>query len=560
MNRILVASLAVMLAGFVIGVSFGPIYSGDDTYQSLSHLDTWVKAFESSDFLPTWTPGDANGYGSPLPFFYHKAFNFIAAAFSIILENQVYGFRAGVLFFSIAMFVGMYFLSGQLLAQDVESRSDITRTRLVIATAFLFSPYALTNLVARTAVAEFSAMAIVSFVIAFALSIVNTQRRMIAKSWGLIGCFMLLGLAHITIFLATIAVIVSGAIFYLKGSTRSGAAAVIFSACFSLGLFLVLVYVPFVYWGKLFSPQQALIWGRPAANTVSLLQLVSPLPHSRFAWISVALIGLLFFQSRRLNSRKDYLTLGLGLFALLLMVCMTKISNPLWRASSQFDFVQFPWRLLAVSTPLVFAAFAGATGLMTAKVRPRFEALLILVTIVQSLYFMTSVARHYTVIPENQIVHSPQLMASWNPDAGGEYFPARYAEGLASMNVLTAKPNTVLPPPQKFVRTDGACDVDDIIEPDQISMLRFKVACHGSGVVHIAQFQTPFLDASVVRSDGTLSSGIASDAMLNFPLTSGVWQVSIRERGYLELVLMAWSRPRTEHAAEKIVSRLKATP
>lgn len=526
------------LLTYLLAILFAPIISGDDAFQALSHLDSWIKALRDRDGLATWTPGDANNYGSPLPFFYHKAFNVLAAALSVALNNPNYGFRGGILIFSGCMFFGMYLLSGHFTTSK--------QLRAVIATVTLYSPYAVNNLVARTAVAEFSAMALVPFAFTLALNVVKNKRQLIFNTCALMATFVILALSHIVIFLATLGVIALGALAYLTQSRR--AFVVLASTACACLLFLFFIYIPFAYWGTFFSPRQALIHGTAADNTLSVLALFCICPGSYISWTSLALFAAVYFEANKPSEKRDDLTLGVGIVALAMMLIMTTIAAPLWRLSNHLNFIQFPWRLLAVSTPLVFATFAGAVTTLSARGKERVQIALLTLTLLQTVMFFAAIYLNDDILKKDEILSLGKTSPFWNPDAGGEYFPAAYASKLARIKGstnrigLSEKPSVILPAPTTFLRASGACHASDVTEPRHFVDLHLPITCDAPGEVSIAQFQTPFLDIYARRSDGTLLASDTAKPTIHFSLSSGEWIITIRERSYLELVRMAWEK------------------
>lgn len=112
--RLYVGMMGIALAAYVFAILFAPIRREWDTYLSFSHLYVWTAELRSFNVLSTWTPLDANGYGSPLPFFYHKLLNVMGAALSIASGDIVIGYRLTILTFSATLFAGIYLCARRL--------------------------------------------------------------------------------------------------------------------------------------------------------------------------------------------------------------------------------------------------------------------------------------------------------------------------------------------------------------------------------------------------------------------------------------------------------------
>lgn len=528
---------ALLIAVWSVAILTGPIVNGHDTYVSFSHVETWVAAMRAGDLISTWTPLDANGFGSPIPFFYHKFFNIIAAALTLITGDIVSGFRLAALFFTAVMLYGM---------RECAARFGADRTsQWVIGIACVLSPYAVICLIQRGAVAEYSAMALIPSVIARVIDLFTAGQRL-RRALELFALLVLLALAHLVIFIAAAGMVFVVALYLLTRSVRRGALLLAVAGA-ALVLFAGLIYVPFTVWAAWFSPGQAQLHGLPADNTVALVRIFSPMPGSWFGWPILALLIGTAVQLRNLDGRRGQraaIVLTLAVTAFLMTLCMTRLAAPLWRASEQFYFVQFPWRLLSITTPMIFVTFAGMLEQLPGTSLKRYAQVgLLTITALNVAGGLHALVNVFTTIPTAELRH-PSPLTGPGPDAGGEYFPARYQPQLAaSPDILAAKASSVLPARRSLVVASGGCKTAPIEHVAYFRTLQIDATCHATGAVEVSQFDTPFLAVTATRaSDGNVVRPLHRGPFIELPLADGTWTIIVRQRGYMELVRMAWEK------------------
>jgi hypothetical protein len=411
----------------------------------------------------------------------------------------------------------------------------------VIGIACVLSPYAVICLVARGAVAEYSAMALIPLGIALTVDLFNAQRsgRRAIELFVLLIC---LALAHLVIFLAAAGMLSVLALYLIVRSPGRGIRLLAASGG-ALLLFVVLIYVPFSVWGALFCPAQAQLHGLPADNAVSLIRIFSPNPGSWFAWPIPVLLTGLAIQFKHRHGRHSAVVMTLGLAAFLVTLCMTQMAAPLWRASEQLNFVQFPWRLLSITTPMIFVAFAGMLEQLPATLKRYAQFGLLMITVFNVGGSLLSVKNTFSTIPVAEL--RDEIPSSGpGPDAGGEYFPARYQRQLsASPDIIKAKASSVLPARRNLVDSTGGCSVRPVNSVDYFGTLRINASCDANGTLEINQFATPFLAVTASNAnDGTIAQPVRGEPFIELPLSNGNWTVLVRQRSYMELVKLAWER------------------
>jgi hypothetical protein len=528
-RTVLLVAVGSLLCAYVAAVLFTPILRGLDTYISFSHLYIWTTALQAGDAISTWTPLDANGFGSPVPFFYHKLFNLVGATLALASGDIVIGYRLAVLVFSALMLYGVYLCAGRFGADRL--------SRLVIAAASLCTPYAIAKLVAGGSVAEYSASALIPLILALAIDF-YTGKSARWRGAPLFVLMTLLALAHVLIFVAAEGLLVVLAL-YLIVTSSANRWPLLFAVAGSLAMFIALMYVPFNYWAAYFCPAQARIFGRPADNLLALGTVLWLSPRSAFGWPVFALMIGMVACLRQPRQARTSLAFGLGVVVMFLILLTTRLSRPLWQISDQLDFVQFPWRLLAVATPICLVALGGMIEQLSPAPKRRVQLGMLALALGNAACTLYLYERTFPTIPLAQLRHEVPTTSIIGPDAGGEYFPAAFQPQLATLKVWLVPAPSVLPARRPLLEASG-CSYGDITRPAYFDQLQISATCADGGRLRVNQFSTPFLDSVAVDDHGTAVLPLANSQFIEFALPAGHWSVSVRKRTYIELLTMAW--------------------
>jgi len=225
-----------------------------------------------------------------------------------------------------------------------------------------------------------------------------------------------------------------------------------------------------------------------------------------------------------------------------LLVLTTRVAAPVWRLSPMFEFVQFPWRLLAVITTLAFVAFAGMIEQLKPAMKRNAQIALLALSFFGAVGMLHSLKGVFTLIPAAEL-REPNPAAGPGPDAGGEYFPARYQAKLAALpDLFKVGANAVLPARRPLVESTGGCRSEAVAPVRYFRELRIGVRCGSDGVVQVNQFDTPFLDVMASGPNGAIVRPQGNTPFFTLPLARGQWEIRVRQRTYLELVSLAWQR------------------
>jgi hypothetical protein len=338
------------------------------------------------DFLPVWSDSVAWGMGTPLPAFYHRLFYWLSGGLVLIgwsPKDAVIGALLGF------MLVGMYGMRFCLHRLGIQSH-----IANLGAITLIFSTYASTDWLVRGAVAEFTGMMLVPWIIWWALDLVDTGR----VGLHIAPIIALAYLAHnIVAFYGLL--IVTGA-FVVAVIIHGNRLAMALRFVLAIGLtFAALLPLLLVL--------------RPFAADYDIGQIVPPSllpknqlhpmgqyfhdPHYRWSttnyidytvgvglvlWLALALLLIgraVAFVLRRgqapvrpFLSRSEVLLAGL---VAVLLALQTKTLVEVYDLPG-FKFIQFPWRLLAFLTPaLILLVFSLAARSASAVAGPlRFAA------------------------------------------------------------------------------------------------------------------------------------------------------------------------------------------
>jgi hypothetical protein len=132
----------------------------------LQRMNVVRNALSHGDIFPLWWSDGAWGLGSPMPLLYHKLFNFIAAPLSLVIGNVK---DSVVVTLAILSAAGIYGL--RRLCEQVTAPGWIPN---VLALSFPHLSYAVTDWLVRGSFAEYAAMAVGTWLLAWCAALVRT--------------------------------------------------------------------------------------------------------------------------------------------------------------------------------------------------------------------------------------------------------------------------------------------------------------------------------------------------------------------------------------------------
>jgi hypothetical protein len=319
------------------------------------HTETYVAHICKFDLIPIWSSRDGAGMGVPTPLYYHKLFYYISSFYYMIFAKM----KVSILF-TIAsfMFIG---ISG--IYKTSVYIGNNKWVSLFISSTFVLLNYSMSNWFLRGAMAEFSAMMIVPFLILEELKLLKTKKYSVSLaiiifliyfSHSIIGFYSLFTVLF-TLLILSFNISKSEA---LKIFKKLGISALIILA-------ILLIYiVPMYIFSDYFNPSQ--IKENNLIPKYKFEEFIRYLYDYKYEWFSepywgfsvqfdlpvliliIASLSLFIFKIKEIKittfkRQVLFLILIMDLFFILLQL---KISNIFYENIPGADFIQFPWRLL----------------------------------------------------------------------------------------------------------------------------------------------------------------------------------------------------------------------
>src|SRR5579859_385572 len=337
---------------------------GLDTPNHLMRLIAFDQQIRAGNFYPRWMPNLVFGYGYPLINYYAPGTYYLAEAFRLAGLAHAPAMSAALVALVLLAGLGMWRLASDFFETGLAGQASWPA--LVAAAAYMYSPYLLTNVYARGAIAELGAQAALPW-------IVWSERRLLTAARPLayvLPCALALAalaLAHnlSLVMVAPVLVAYAALWWWRHGRPLAPVAWLAAAAAAAVGL------SAFFWWpllaergfladhvlevARLWLPSNVWTWPSFLARRLIFgYNLQSPFPLG-LVQVVLAVIGLA--AARRYWNAE---WLFLALLALLASLAIGRPTLPVWLSVSWLLIFQFPWRLLVlVSLPL--ALFAGAT-------------------------------------------------------------------------------------------------------------------------------------------------------------------------------------------------------
>jgi len=349
------------------------------------HLVNWMEVasqFSHGHLYPHWAFSPAYNAGEPR-FVFYPPLSWVLGALLGLLLTHLPGVRAvagwsatPVLFTWIALS-----LSGVTMYRLARGFAG-ANAALLAAVFYLVNPYMLFTAFERTAYAELLAAAWMPLLLLAILRDEVTVPRIalpVALLWLTNAPAAVMG-SYALALLATVRVVAMLRTHDAAGRQSALSIALKTAGGTALGLALAAFYVvPAAYERRFVQISMAMIEGMRIdhnflfehTGTSDDALLHDQVLHT-VSWIAVGLLAAtavaLAVLLRRRASRRDpapaqtFRILPLTILATGIAVLLTPLSLPVWNHTPEADFLQFPWRLLAVLSPLLALAVAAALG------------------------------------------------------------------------------------------------------------------------------------------------------------------------------------------------------
>ncbi len=324
----------------------------------------YIQHFYLKDFLPIWSSTDNYGLGSPQPLFYHKLFYVVSAFTFIVIGSLKSAIIFTIILFCIIGAIGTY-------STIYELRGN--RTAAIAGGLYLvLANYTITNWLIRGAMAEFSGAMIVPCVLYYYIKSLNTKKLHpgLSITIGLLflshsvlsfyfiiifGCSLLilfildkslLNLFKNKNFIVSIIIFIMivGPILILMN---------IFMQNYNLSRILPSIYLP----KNQLQPLSRYFWDTDWKFGKSFIGLTVQLDLPILFLITISLITVIFHNFKKVINVKIF-SENLSVFSLclcffLVMFLQTKYALFFYDKFPGATYIQFPWRLLALATPLL---------------------------------------------------------------------------------------------------------------------------------------------------------------------------------------------------------------
>jgi hypothetical protein len=327
----------------------------------------YARHFSWFDFMPIWSSADVSGFGSPLPLMYHKLFYFLAGALVPITGSLKSADLVAIATFLVLGACGTYLALRELGVSRLPATAG--------GCCLIAANYTVTNWLVRGALAEFAGAMIVPWVLYSLVKTIQGGRLTAGLGVGL----GLLWLSHSVLGYFT-SLIVAATLLALAGLRILSWSVFSPRTAWPAGSFFALLVLPYLAplaivgrdydVGRILTPPfqpeyqfrsfLAYLWDTSWRFGDRSSNLTVQLDLAMLALLAAGICGLALVEPDPPASRRRQIavaalpfliTIGIGL------VLQLPASGFFYKWMPGAQFIQFPWRLLAVVTPsLVVAA------------------------------------------------------------------------------------------------------------------------------------------------------------------------------------------------------------
>jgi len=334
----------------------------------LADIFEMFRSLGSGQIPPRWAPDFSYGFGYPLFNYYYLLPFYIGAGFYSILGSLTESLKLLFLFTFLISAYGMY----KFLREFTGKLAS-----LVGSVLFVYTPYRAVQIYVRGAVGEALALALFPLAGYFLIkSVKNPSFKNTAKAGLFLGIFLL---SHNYMWFLSLPFIYLLAAFYIYKNRKALVALVSVTllgfgaaAFWWVPALMEIKYVPrltpfllidhFPFMKQLVIPS----WGYGASHWGPYDDL-----SFQIGVVNLLVIGVLFLlllsRFKKLPAKKLYLVLWiLGGFGIS-VVFMNIRTLPIWKLLPFYNFIQFPWRLLYLTTFFTSIAAALSVDLLKNK-------------------------------------------------------------------------------------------------------------------------------------------------------------------------------------------------
>lgn len=444
--------------------------------------EIYAEHIKKGDIFPIWASSDAYDMGTPLPLFYHKVFYYLSALLLLILGSVKLAIGGAIMAF---MFIGSYGIRA--------CAKKLTKEKIlifIVPQAFLLANYTFTNWLVRGAMAEFSAMMLVPWVIWWCLNLLKN------KEFSLFITLIMFFLFYSHSAIALMSLIPLSIAYGIYLTIQPKAFHKTYKRAVLSVILLLILLLPGLVLYKAFlgdyNPGKITEAGyRPVNN---FQDLSSYFLSRGYVWLDnwktytvqldyglwlplivlVTISGAWWLKKKKkVFSDKVFKTYRPALIFLLislltLMLLQLKASKPVYDLLRPLDFMQFPWRLLAYITPLMLLVVTYGLSVMLAKLKTK-VVVKIFIVMWGITFLVFSPIRHsfkYSFFDEGDFLNPVATNYYGGIEAAltgiGEYLPKVTQDNreLQSLEVLQLYRQYYEKQSQGEVKSGGPCSFD----------------------------------------------------------------------------------------------------
>ena len=322
----------------------------DDLHFHYNRIVGIADALRSGRFPVKYYDNFLAGGGYLSPIFYGDVFLFLPALLVLCGISPIASFFIFNYLIALAMAISMYFL--------LKSFTKNKYLCVIGATFFVLSAYIFTNLFRRAAVGE--SIGIV-FMIWLFYGIRNMLYQDFSKPWILSIAFLGMLLSHMTTLIISVVILIVVILFNAKKLLTKKSfylkALFAFSVFIAIGFYYICSFLEMYFSDKFFI---TIPWTYTSTNQQTLLEVFITSPYGLGAAALVPIILRLFLFKKKDMAEEDKSLLKtidkFMIIAYVLALCTTKIFPWKW-VDNLFAFLQFPYRLLSISSILLAIVF-----------------------------------------------------------------------------------------------------------------------------------------------------------------------------------------------------------
>ena len=376
-----------------------------DTFFHLSRIEGLAKSISRSNFFPEIYPYKNNGYGYASPSFYCDLFLIVPALMYLAGVSLSVCYKFTV--FAITFFT--FYTMAKLLKRITHKNA----VSIIVAFAYIFCNYRITDVYVRGALGEVMAMIFLPVVLSGLYEILEQKNQ---KYWGLL-CVGLLGLifSHNITFLFGVVLVILFSLIYLKSMQKqqlislckAAGLAFLLSAWFTLPMIEQMMsqslYVDY-YASSSDLASNAMPLKQYLQNFINFGQGGYALPSGELMTLNpgvfLTLAPLLwFFLPKR--EKKSSLFIKASLILGIIFYLLPSDLIP-WDSLAFLRVIQFPWRLMTLATVLLCIPAAKALSTFKFFQKKSVLAVLSCLLIAEGIYHLVpATQRTFGITSEN---------------------------------------------------------------------------------------------------------------------------------------------------------------